>query len=290
MEYADIADIFEQDALAEGEGLFTEEAAGAAPAAEAPAGGPADGAPAEPGAGDGPQGNQAAEREPAPDDGWRLTIRHNHQDIELTRQEAVTLAQKGRNYDAVAGERDRLRQQAEQAAPFLAELSAWAGESGMSLGDYMAYARKQRDQAAMEREVAQILAAHPETPEPLARELAIARLGERGKEAEAADQARQQRERAAELAPWRAFVAAYPDVKRVEDLPQAVFAAIEGGMEPLAAMQKHELEQARQRIAALERENQAYKNNQRNQKKALPSAQGEDGGAEADPFEQGLFE
>ncbi len=295
MEFAQNQEALEQDGF---EGLFDDDGdlfTGETPPAEPTP--PATGA-------EGKPANQAAEPPKAPeagqqpaqppaDDGWRLPIRHNHQDIELTRDEAIEYAQKGRNYDDVARERDTLRTQVTQVQPWLAELQEWAAQSNMTVEDYMAFARQQRRQASIDHELRQVMERYPDTPEDLAREIAQNRIGERDRaaqqQAQQAAMAQQQQAQQAEVEPWRAFVDAYPNIKDVAELPPGVMADIQGGMRPLDAMRKHELAEAQARIAALEKENQAYQTNQKNQSKATPGAQSVDGGGEKDPFEEGLF-
>lgn len=72
-----------------------------------------------------------------------FTIKNRDETRQVTRDELVSMAQKGWDYDKIRQERDQLRQYRQNADPALQVVERYARRSGMSVGDYLDYVRRQ---------------------------------------------------------------------------------------------------------------------------------------------------
>ena len=91
-----------------------------------------------------PEGSGPEREAEAPADQPELfTIKNRDETRQVTRNELVSMAQKGWDYDKVRQERDQLRQYREEADPALELVRSYANRSGMSVADYLDFCRKQ---------------------------------------------------------------------------------------------------------------------------------------------------
>ncbi len=195
-------------------------------------------------------------------------IVYNGQKMKLSRQEMITAAQKGMNYDHVYGELQQLRQ-----APEFALLDRYAAQNGMNRQQYM----QALAQAETDRRVQQEV--EKGVPEETARRLVNLEQ----------EQARQQQQRAAaqsELGKRQArerqvaeFHKEFPDVT---EFPDEVMARIVRGETPVSAYRAYQIEQLNAKIASLEQEKAAQAVTEQNKKKSVGSVSG--GGNGNDPF------
>ena len=198
------------------------------------------------------QAPQATTEQPAPDqpaDQPELFILKNRDETrQVTRDELVSMAQKGWDYDKVREERDQLRQYREEANPALELVKAYAAKNNMSMPDYLNFCRVQElkaqgmDQRAAEQKV------------QFERERA-----ELDKEKNELQQERQQRDemqrRAQQAQEARQrdiqnFWRAYPNIDP-KTIPQEVWDAVKKGESLTNAYTMHENQRLQAEISAL---------------------------------------
>lgn len=72
-----------------------------------------------------------------------FTIKNRDEQRQVTREELVSMAQKGWDYDKVREERDQLRQYRAETDPAMEVIKRYAARSNMSVSEYLDYCRKQ---------------------------------------------------------------------------------------------------------------------------------------------------
>ncbi|HWS44189.1 MAG TPA: hypothetical protein VN421_14025 [Pseudoflavonifractor sp.] len=164
------------------------------------------------------------EEESGPDQGGdAFTLKHLDEVKTVNRDEVVVLAQKGMDYDRIRQERDQLRAHRQEVDPALELVRSFASRSGMDLGGYLDYCRKQ--------------------------ELTALGYSERGAAAQVAEERRTQaRER-----DMRAFIETYPEVK-AESIPAEVWQRVARGDSLSAAYTMYQNRTLEHRLSA-ERQN-----------------------------------
>lgn len=228
---------------------------------------------------------------PAEKQGIRIT--YLGEEKELSYEEAVTLAQKGMNYDKILQERDTYKATHDEADKSLKELGKWAKQAGMTLPEYVEHLQSVRHTQSLNTEIAAIRAKYPEIPEEAAKEMAETRIKEQDAEEQRAAQERQreaqaEQERAAQE-PWNEFVRRYPDMDSVEKIPAEVMAEIEQGARPVEAMQRYEKKELQKQITELTTKVSQLEKNKENKEKALPNVSTSRNTEPVDPFLEGLF-
>lgn len=228
--------------------------------------------PAEPAAE--PPKEQEGEQLPA-DQPETFTIKHMDETRQVTRDELISMAQKGWDYERVREERDQLRQYREEANPALELVKAYAAKNNMSVPDYLNFCRVQElkaqgmDQRAAEQKV------------QFERERA-----ELDKEKNELQQARQQRDemqrRAQQAQEARQrdiqnFWRAYPNVDP-KTIPREVWEAVQKGDTLTNAYTMHENQRLQTEISAL-------KQNEKN-KQQSPGSLGGTSGKEMDEIDR----
>lgn len=98
-----------------------------------------------------------------------LTIRYNKEDKGLSKDEAVTYAQKGMNYDHLNGKYTNLTKRLENLA----------GMNGMQLEDYLNSLSDAQMNLAIAQEVQKLRSTYPDAQDELLRQLAEKNVGER---------------------------------------------------------------------------------------------------------------
>ena len=229
-------------------------------------------------------GEEAAKRAGAEARGAAPTVRikFNHEERDLSLEEAATLAQKGLKLES---ELEKLR-----SSPEFAVLDRMAKASGMTREQYIAQVdQMEADRARREAEDA-IRRQYPDAPDELVRETVTNR---RAAEAERERAQREQQEalrrklmedaRAeAQNRDMTAFLEAYPDIRDFEhEIPTEVWEKVRGGESLLPAYRAFENEQLRAEVEQL-------RQNEKNRERAVGSMTGA-GEVQGDDFLEGLF-
>ena len=231
--------------------------------------------------GDGKEGEKETETDkPA----QTLRVKYNGEEREITVEEAITLAQKGMNYDKVAEERDRLRGH-EKATRVMEN---FARLNNMSLDEYADFLETQQKTVSIQREMQDIQTKHPDVPDDLAREIAELRAETKRKELEAQEEARRKEEEAAAQKPWLDFIREYPSMKDIKDLPEDVLDGIKSGLTPTEAMLRHERREKEKEIEELRKQLETQEKNKANKRKAVGSAASNAASKSSEPFLEGF--
>lgn len=203
-----------------------------------------------------------------------FTVKYNGEERTLTREELITAAQKGLNYDKIKGKLDS----AESGVVYKA-MKAGADKAGMSVEDYANYLLENSEadkQLEAEREIRE---KYPGAPAAMVKELAKYR-------ANAEESAAKTKEKTdvetAEQKAWAEALQEYPDLK-LDQIPEDVLKNVKEGMSPLRAMMKHEILELRKQTQHQEIE----KKNEANRKATIGSLKGRGGPDAKDPFLEG---
>lgn len=222
--------------------------------------------------------------EPEPDPAPQtIVIKYNGEKKEITLEEAVTLAQKGMNYDKVVGERDALKHS--KANHLIGE---FARMNNMTTDQYIDFLQNHQKKMVIEAEAKTIREKHPDAPEDVIREMAEMRAAAKEKDAAADADREKAREEEERRKPWAELLREYPRIKRAEDLPEEVLAAINDGANPVEAMRRHELSAKDKEIAELKAKLEAKEKNQTNKKRAIGSTASDAHKGEKDAFLMGF--
>lgn len=227
------------------------------------------------------------EAEPPKDRQQTLKIKYNGEEKEITLEEAVTLAQKGMNYDKVAAERDRLRAvpKNEKALEVIEE---FARMNGMTADQYVEFLQNQQKRIVADREMNGIREKYPDAPEELLKEVAETRIESRRRQAAEKDAAQKTQAEEDARKPWADLLREYPEIKKAEDLPEDVVADIRSGLSPVDAMRRHQIKEKDKEIAALKARLEARETNEKNKKRSVGSAASTAANAEKDAFLSGF--
>ena len=98
-----------------------------------------------------------------------MTIRYNKEDKALSRDEAITMAQKGMNYDHLQGKYDTLNNRLTQLAQM----------TGMNVEQYLEQLNTMQSNYALQQEVKALKEQYPNSDESLLKEIAQKRVNER---------------------------------------------------------------------------------------------------------------
>ena len=218
---------------------------------------------------------QSAEEERA-DQPQLFTLKYRGEQLQVTQDEMVALAQKGRDYDTVRQERDQLLQYRQEADPALELVRGYAKRNGMTVGDYLDYCRRQELMSqGINEQTANAQIAVEKQQAALKRQNAEAEAARKRQEAEA-DQARQRQE--AQRKDFAAFLGAYPGVKTTE-IPKEVWEKVAQGESLVSAYTMH-------RNRQLEAELAAERQNRKNQQRTTGSLSDPAGGDKKDDIDR----
>jgi len=210
-----------------------------------------------------------------------LKIRYNGADENLTQEQAIELAQKGRNYDKVYQ-----RLQALQNDPTRAVFEAQAQAAGLSLQEYADRLAQFQQASAINRIAKEFMTKNPDATEEIAQQYAQSeyrnqqnlKAQQKAQEAQRLSQTRQTRAQEQVAA----FIKEYPDVN-IRELPQEVADDIDrNGETLLSAYRRYENKQLRAELEA------ARKNNS-NRAKSTGTLTDNAGSVSGDPFLAGLL-
>lgn len=233
-------------------------------------------APEAPQAAEPPAAPEEQEEKPAEADQPELfTLKNRDETRQVTREELVSMAQKGWDYDTVRQERDQLRQYREEADPALLMVRGYAERSGMTVEQYLDLCRRQEllSQGVNEQTAdAQIRLEKQQTILE-----AQTRAAQEARQRQEAEAQKAQEAQAARRKDMEDFMAAHPGVKGA-DIPNEVWAQVAAGKSMTTAYTEYENKQLKAELAA-ERQNKA--NSQRSPG-SLTNPQGEDTRSELD--------
>ena len=227
-----------------------------------------------------------------------LDIVYNGQQMHLTKEQAITLAQKGQNYDKKMQENETLRQQLANS-PERLMLQRMAQQSGIPYDQFLTQFQNQMKQSAVQVRAEQLMQTGV-MDQQTAMRLAQAELekeellNQRSVEQNQRNQQRQQFEQMQRAEQQRReqfardikeLVAEYPDFAKkyptIESMPKVMQEAVKNGTSIKAAHQQVVIDEMRNEIAA-------YKQNEKNKAMSPGSASGV-GSKNVDPFEAALF-
>ncbi|MCI5703967.1 MAG: hypothetical protein MR272_01940 [Pseudoflavonifractor sp.] len=223
-----------------------------------------------------PAAPEEQEEKPAEADQPELfTLKNRDETRQVTREELVSMAQKGWDYDTVRQERDQLRQYREEADPALLMVRGYAERSGMTVEQYLDLCRRQEllSQGVNEQTAdAQIRLEKQQTILE-----AQTRAAQEARQRQEAEAQKAQEAQAARRKDMEDFMAAHPGVKGA-DIPNEVWAQVAAGKSMTTAYTEYENKQLKAELAA-ERQNKA---NAQRSPGSLTNPQGEDTRSELD--------
>lgn len=180
-----------------------------------------------------------------------FTLKYLGQEKAVSREEAVSLAQKGMDYDRIRTERDELRQYRQEADPALSLVRGYAERNGMTIQQYIDACRKQELMAQGVNE--QTAAAQVEV-EKQRSQLQANSADEESRKRQADAAARQAQERSeARKRDMAEFLDTFPDVK-ADSIPREVWEMVAKGQSLVTAYTLHQNRQLQAELAA-ERQN-----------------------------------
>lgn len=231
--------------------------------------------------------NPAKEQAPA---GELFTLKVNKEERQVSRDEVISLAQKGADYDRVKEQLTQSKAALQEAQASAAgnqaaydALKELAEASGVDMPTMIDNLKRSllKSQGLSDDAITERLARQKLETE----NAALKKAQEESKPAQESAQERAQRE----LADFRKK---YPDVELTKELVQSLTPDVQSGMSFTEAYQKHQQTAAEQEIARLKQELEAEKQNKSNRARSLGS-QKDSGGrkqkSEFEEFENALF-
>lgn len=217
-----------------------------------------------------------------PDEEPFLDIKYNGAEEHLTKEEAVTLAQKGRNYDKIMEKYNSLAN-----SPALKIINEQAKRANMSVDDYVSRLQEFQRKSDQNKIAQKFREDHPDADDDV-----VDAYAEQAYQNQLAQEKQQEEKQAADAQKnleetakrmLDAFVQEYPDVD-VTNLPEEVKVDIDqNGMSLLDAYRAYDLKLTKQALAA-ERQNKS------NRATATGALSDNKGSVESnDPFIQGLL-
>ena len=204
-----------------------------------------------------------------------FTIRYRGQEEQLTREQLITMAQKGRDYDTVRTERDNLKTQQEANAAAVDLVKSYAQRMNMTVPQYLDWCRTQEllKSGLNEQQAAQTLQMEKRQADLDAQEARI--NAQKAQQDTLLQQTKAKQE--ARKKDFDAFMAAYPGVGP-DSIPKEVWAKVEQGDTLMNAYTMHENARLKAELAALQQ-------NKTNQQKS-PGSLGANNGPELDEIDR----
>lgn len=188
-----------------------------------------------------------------------LKIKYNKEEIELDKEKAAELAQKGMNYDKVKEKLDSLEND-----PRLSFVEQQAKKYDMSTEQYLEAVR----QAEEQEQLNDLVQKHGVTEE-LAKEMMESR-----KFRETYENEKREREQAEQREQdYQAFLETFPDAKP-EDIPESVWQEVEQGKSLVDAYTRHENQQLKEQLEQLKEKQEIEKQNEENAESSTGSLTG----------------
>lgn len=219
-----------------------------------------------------------------------MTIKYNGEDKALSQEEAITMAQKGMNYDKVYGELQNYKQHFKNSND-LKILVEMANSAGVGVSEYLVKMQSFQNDAAIQNIADKLKEKYPEAPEELLKEMAKNQFERTNADKRQAELDVQKSQESAELAALgkqiEALQSEYPDVDILK-LPEEVIAMAQSGETLLSAYRAYDLKQWKDKFNNLNTELEATKKNQSNRQKSTGSLAGKAANDAMDPFLEGL--
>lgn len=184
-------------------------------------------------------------------------------DIDPTTDESIAIYQKGLNYDHMA---EKIKNNPD--SKIIADL---AKKSGMTTDQYRRFVAENNKEASVRSTAEELREQYPDAPDDLIRRLAEAENG--GAESESSEQD----------ARWDAFLEEFPEVGKPEDLPDGVKEALKSGEDPVRAMYRFKLQEAKRETQEARKAEQIAKQNTANRASSTGSLKAAAGSAQQDP-------
>lgn len=215
-----------------------------------------------------------------------LKIKYNGAEENLTQEEAIALAQKGRNYDKVYSELQSLKNSQEMQI-----LNDLASTAGVSLSQYLSNLQSFQTNGMIQQIADGLKEKYPDSSEELIHEMAKAQYeklnaDKQQKKIETEKSAEQSRKEGLNRQ-INALLEEYPDVD-ITKLPDEVIALAAQGETLIGAYRAYELKSLKEKYSTLETEKNNLIKNRENRKKSTGSMIGKAGNEALDPFLEGL--
>ena len=178
------------------------------------------------------------------------TIKNRDETRQVSRDELITMAQKGWDYDHVREERDQLRQYRDEANPAYELVKSYAQRNGMNVSDYLDFCRRQelmsqgineqtaRAQVELEKQRTAFQNQQKELLEAKQRQDELTRQAQKRADAQKRD--------------MDTFIKTYPGVKP-EDIPKEVWAQVAQGQPLVTAYTMQQNQKLAAEVAALKK-------------------------------------
>ena len=219
-----------------------------------------------------------------------MTIKYNGEDKPLSQEEAITMAQKGMNYDKVFGELQGFKQHFKNADD-LNILIDMANSAGMDVPSYLQSMQGFQNNAMIQNIATTLKEKYPDAPDGLIQEMAKAQFEKQTSDKRQAkidtETAKKNADRENLVNQINALQGEYPDVD-VYHLPEEVIQRAEQGETLLSAYRAYELKQLRDQISNQTNEINALKKNHSNKQKTTGSLTGKGGNDQLDAFLDGF--
>lgn len=220
-----------------------------------------------------PEVENPGQRQQEPADQPELfTVKNREETRQVTRDELISMAQKGWDYDKVRQERDQLRQYRQEADPALELVKSYAQRNNMNVPEYLDFCRKHELMAGgMSQEDAEQKVSFEKERAALDRDRAELNAF-RAQQNSVLERARQQQQ--ARQQDISNFYNAYPKVDP-KSIPQEVWAEVKNGSTLTDSYTRYENRRLQAEIAAL-------KQNEKNRASSPGSLSGGDTESQAD--------
>jgi hypothetical protein len=186
----------------------------------------------------------------------KFKVKFNHEERELTYDEAIQYAQKGLNYDRIYPEYEKLRNN-----PHMSYLEQKAQKLGITIDQLIENDRKYEEQEALNQLVQQNI------PQEYAKEM----LENRKFREQYTTEQKAQQERETRQKMYGEFLDAYPDVK-TQDIPPEVWQEVKAGRSLLDAYVRHENKMLKDKLNGAQQQQQTQQANQANAAASTGSA------------------
>lgn len=214
-----------------------------------------------------------------PEEEWGLDVTYNKENRRLTKEEAITYAQKGMNYDKVNENYRKLTD----------ELDALARSNNQSREEYLANLHRVQTNFEINRELNTLKGQYPDADESILRELAETRINanratqERDAQLQAdQDKSLQNLEAKKQIADYRKM---FPD-RDINEISDEVFAKVDEGYTLLEAQLMVDRDASAKEIESLKAANDIASKNAQNRQKSLGNTTSVDGIAKDDFWDE----
>lgn len=219
-----------------------------------------------------------------------MTIKYNGEDKALSQEEAITMAQKGMNYDKVFGELQGFRQHFKNTDD-LNILIEMANSAGLDVPQYLQRMQDFQNNAMIQNIADTLKGKYPDAPEELLKEMAKNQFEKQSSEKRQqkidTETAKQKADRENLIHQIQALESEYPDVD-VQNLPDEVIERAQRGETLLSAYRAYDLKQLKDQLSSYSTEINALKKNQTNRQKTTGSLTGKGGSETLDAFMEGF--